>query len=503
MKAVRIAMIASGIVSLAGCDMSMGGGGVPSLVSSPAATSGGTADATGAAQGAPAAAPPAQAEVLATAEANYSQVRLPIGFASGVAVEGTVGTGVNVRTLANAPRTCRGRIAERPDHVVLLDSAYDQLTLQAQVGRGSLLVVRGPDGVVRCESGDAPAITDAFAAGRYEVWVGGPRRASNGAAYQLSLNATPPAATPQPAAQPVQVVQPQPMQPQPVQPQPVQQQPVQQQIVVHHVVQQQPVYVQQPQAQPVYQQPTYVAPQAQPAQDSSNFGSTRLSTGFMPDPQQMSGTSGGSVAASSIGQNCQGFVASRPDHILYLDTAFAYLRIETASQSDTTLLIRGAGQIWCDDDTAGGTNARIHGPFQAGRYEVYIGSYRSGDYSPYTLSMTEFQPQQAAQQPQYVQQQPQGPVAVDEYRYQELLAYYNGVTYSGDQPPAAQGLVNAGNWFTAQQIVGFVNATSYSQTQVDVAVILWQHVVDPENEHRVAQAFTYSGSADEFRRRIH
>jgi hypothetical protein len=61
-----------------------------------------------------------------------------------------------------------------------------------------------------------------------------------------------------------------------------------------------------------------------------------------------------------------------------------------ASQTDTTLFIRGpGGEVYCADDTWGynpGIDLRGASP---GVYQVYVGTYSANDSGPYTLGVTE------------------------------------------------------------------------------------------------------------------
>lgn len=126
----------------------------------------------------------------------------------------------------------------------------------------------------------------------------------------------------------------------------------------------------------------------------SNFGTVQVSHGFRPDPSTHAGTSGGRLnSQQEINQACRGWIAPRPDHILQLDTPFEYLRLETAAAEDTTLVVRGADGVRCDDDGGGQRNARIEGAWPAGRYEVWVGSYQQGQFSRYQLTATEYRVQ--------------------------------------------------------------------------------------------------------------
>jgi hypothetical protein len=58
-----------------------------------------------------------------------------------------------------------------------------------------------------------------------------------------------------------------------------------------------------------------------------NFGSTALTSGFVPDPFTVGITSGGSVNVSYLGGGCTGFATSTPDFsVNYTKGAFPTLR---------------------------------------------------------------------------------------------------------------------------------------------------------------------------------
>jgi hypothetical protein len=134
---------------------------------------------------------------------------------------------------------------------------------------------------------------------------------------------------------------------------------------------------------------------------AGNFAPITVAAGFMPDPQTVNGTSGGTVQVSSQGiwatngGSCAGWVSGNPDHIVTLTTPFNYLRIDAvaATGGDTTMVVQDPYGNWlCDDDGGGYPNPRIAGAFQPGMYRIWIGSYGSGDFHPYNLSVSEFMP---------------------------------------------------------------------------------------------------------------
>lgn len=112
------------------------------------------------------------------------------------------------------------------------------------------------------------------------------------------------------------------------------------------------------------------------------------------NPLVVRGTSGGTVTAKEITQTentatgyCDGYVRSQPNHILKLESFFESLRIEVESPADTTVLIKGPGGVWCNDD-ASNANPMIEGQWQPGIYQVWIGSYQADSNNEYRIKIT-------------------------------------------------------------------------------------------------------------------
>lgn len=125
------------------------------------------------------------------------------------------------------------------------------------------------------------------------------------------------------------------------------------------------------------------------------FGDITIDQQFSPDPLKVRGMSGGSVPASQVnGGNktqtgtCKGFVDKVADHNLKLVNKFDYLKLVIESPSDTTIMIKGPGGIWCNDDFDG-KNPGIVGEWLKGDYQIWVGSYKKGKYLPYTLKITQ------------------------------------------------------------------------------------------------------------------
>jgi hypothetical protein len=125
------------------------------------------------------------------------------------------------------------------------------------------------------------------------------------------------------------------------------------------------------------------------------FGDVTIGPHFSPDPLTVRGMSGGSISGSQVGGRsetvtgpCTGFVDETPDHTLALTGKFDYLKLEVQSPEDTTMIIKGPGGTWCNDDFDG-KNAGIVGEWLPGNYQIWVGSYEKDKYLPYTLKITE------------------------------------------------------------------------------------------------------------------
>lgn len=121
-------------------------------------------------------------------------------------------------------------------------------------------------------------------------------------------------------------------------------------------------------------------------------GTVTLNSGFTPDPRVVSLRAGGTLSAGSVGDNCTGFITSAPDVRLVYSAGSLPLIISVASGSDTTLVINAPDGNWyCDDDGGvNGTNPalRFDNP-TSGRYEIWVGTYRSGASQPARLNISE------------------------------------------------------------------------------------------------------------------
>lgn len=111
-------------------------------------------------------------------------------------------------------------------------------------------------------------------------------------------------------------------------------------------------------------------------------------------PITLRGRSGGEVAATEITKTkntstgyCNGFANRQPNHIIKIDSFFNSLRLEVKSAADTTILVRGAGGTWCNDD-AGSANPIVQGQWQPGIYQIWVGSYQADSKNEYTIEIS-------------------------------------------------------------------------------------------------------------------
>lgn len=128
----------------------------------------------------------------------------------------------------------------------------------------------------------------------------------------------------------------------------------------------------------------------------ANFGQLKLASGFDKITAVVSGYTSGSYSLSSIANTdryrrpCVGYGAPNPDHILVLENDFPKLALQVDSGGkDTTLVIRGPDKntIRCNFGTNDSQDARIEdSDWKAGRYEIWVGSMKSGQRLNYRLS---------------------------------------------------------------------------------------------------------------------
>lgn len=161
--------------------------------------------------------------------------------------------------------------------------------------------------------------------------------------------------------------------------------------------------------------------------------SVRLQPAFAPDPTTVTVTAGGTVAPG----NCPGFFTARPQAVLDVTGAFAWLRVYVDGMDDTTLMVRAPDGTWrCADDTYG-YNPAIDGSFTPGTYRVWVGAPRAGAQASGALTFTTRRqivpPSPAPTQPDG----PQSPTGVLQQAVNGVAGALTGATPGGAPPPGA------------------------------------------------------------------
>jgi hypothetical protein len=177
---------------------------------------------------------------------------------------------------------------------------------------------------------------------------------------------------------------------------------------------------------------------------------TVLHPGFRQDPTVLTGRVAGRTPSQRLGlpETCAGHWAENPQQVLQLPNGMRYLRVDAMATEDITLaVVTPDGQVWCDDDGAGGTNARLAGTFPPGTYAVFVGTYERGRRTDYAVSLSEHAP--PAQGQVVVQAaQPAPQPAPPDCRQAVLAAGHAGahlVHCQNAEPYCAAALIRAGH----------------------------------------------------------
>jgi hypothetical protein len=109
----------------------------------------------------------------------------------------------------------------------------------------------------------------------------------------------------------------------------------------------------------------------------------------------ISGTAGGGTSLREIAGkgetdtgSCSGFGKGQPDQILRLNAGFSDLTVVVKSNSDTTIVVKGPGGTWCNDDFQG-KNPGLDGQWKAGEYKIWIGTQGRNQGVNYTLNVSQ------------------------------------------------------------------------------------------------------------------
>ena len=97
------------------------------------------------------------------------------------------------------------------------------------------------------------------------------------------------------------------------------------------------------------------------------------------EPLTLEGRAGGEVASGLCG-----YVRHRPNHRLQITADMDYLKLEVRDARNVTLLVKGTDGILCATPIQD-RPAQISGYWQAGVYEIFMGSLDRGQSAPYRL----------------------------------------------------------------------------------------------------------------------
>lgn len=118
-----------------------------------------------------------------------------------------------------------------------------------------------------------------------------------------------------------------------------------------------------------------------------------LNSGF--GQTSISGTAGGGTSLRDVAGksetatgSCLGFGKGQPDQVLRLNSGFRDLTVVVKSNVDTTIVVKGPGGTWCNDDFQG-KNPGLDGEWKAGEYKIWIGTQSRNQSVNYVLKMSQ------------------------------------------------------------------------------------------------------------------
>lgn len=128
-----------------------------------------------------------------------------------------------------------------------------------------------------------------------------------------------------------------------------------------------------------------------------DFNSLHLALRLNQTTAQVIGSTGGGYSLASIvnqdrhGNHCMGFGDPEPDHTLILENDFSRLKLQVNSGGkDTTLVVKRVDDrdIRCGFGKQHNRDAVIIGRnWQAGRYNIWVGSMKPSENYNYSLSV--------------------------------------------------------------------------------------------------------------------
>ncbi len=103
-------------------------------------------------------------------------------------------------------------------------------------------------------------------------------------------------------------------------------------------------------------------------------------------------TGGGPASVSYLGSGCSGHTTVAPTYsVNYTSGSFSLLRFYYIGDGDATMIVNSPSAAFpCVDDSFGTLNPTVDfNTPSSGRYDIWIGTFASGDSSAGTLYVTE------------------------------------------------------------------------------------------------------------------
>lgn len=114
-----------------------------------------------------------------------------------------------------------------------------------------------------------------------------------------------------------------------------------------------------------------------------------MALGGASGDRTLSGRAGGPMPFSSIGASCTGYGTATPSHVVWIDRAVPMLTLRGSSEIDTVMVVRvPSGEMLCNDDGDGYPNPLVTTPGDAGRYDIWVGTYSAGNSGDYTVTIS-------------------------------------------------------------------------------------------------------------------
>lgn len=116
----------------------------------------------------------------------------------------------------------------------------------------------------------------------------------------------------------------------------------------------------------------------------------QINSGFRPDPVALRGTAGGPVDGTSINAECRGHFPQQPQHRITTNglNPVRFFTMAAGNEDVTLAIVTPTRTVYCDDDGGGNRQAMLDVRLPPGTYDVYVGTYASGEARPYSLIAT-------------------------------------------------------------------------------------------------------------------